>query len=348
MALALCLCFAVAPASAAWMNGNWVTDAEAATASHDSVTGVDSKYVETSAVPKSDGCGELNIQTLTHHALIGSTFTIQKVNGDGKIFTNGDRATKEAFESFTTIADNHTLELDHNGRYNDRVMPGVYRINLLDGNGGQPEYAIAEVVENQKTDVVFLGHGVSMGGEEQHKVVFTIIEATYGATECNSVVDAPAHTEYQYWIETTYKDEQYQSCYWHWGKYECHTDTRRIVDVLGHWSAWGDNIPQGYTEQGPHACKYKHKHVDATYKTVCTGETIPVTQNVQDIVNMGYTSFFFFDNAQNHGGIFSEAGLLLSQIQDPAVGIVKNVYIHYTRDGEDKTIDTMEYQKINL
>ena len=77
------------------------------------------------------------------------------------------------------------------------------------------------------------------------------------------------------------------------------------------------------------------------------GQNLDVTQNIQHVVDLGYTSFFF-DNARNPGGIFSQGNVLLSQINDPAYGIVKNVYIHYTKDGVDKTINTMEYQSITL
>jgi hypothetical protein len=147
-------------------------------------------------------------------------------------------------------------------------------------------------------------------------------------TQCDQVIDVPAHTEYRYWIEAT-------------GHWEGHGWNKHwVVDSHAHWSEWSNTKP--------HNCYYEHRHIADTYKTVCSGETIDVTQNVQSVVNQGVTRFFFFDNAQNPGGIFSETNALLSQIDDPAPGLVKNVYIHYTRDGEDQTINTQEYLKINL
>lgn len=194
IALALCLCLVVAPVTAVWENGNWV---ESSNSVNDPVTGVDSKIVPTNTDIPTDYMGELNIQTLTHHSLIGSTFTFQRVDATNHTFVNGDRVAKDIFDSYIATADIHTFELDHTGRYNDRFVPGVYRVNLLDGDGGQPEYAIVEITQDRKADVVFLGHGVSMGDTKAACLpVFTIISAEY----CGEAVKEVSHAEYKYVI----------------------------------------------------------------------------------------------------------------------------------------------------
>jgi len=162
IALALCMCVA-APVAAVWQNGNWIADDEAPDVQFDSVTGVSSKYVPTDNSIPTDGCGALYIQTLTHHALIGSEFTLQRINPKNLTFVNGARIQKEQAEALETVAPANTFTLDHVGGFDDRYAKGaVFLVTLLDGNGGQSEYALAEMFEFQRTDVVFLGHGVSM------------------------------------------------------------------------------------------------------------------------------------------------------------------------------------------
>jgi len=158
IALALCLC--VMPAMA-----------------------YESKYVPTDNSIKTDGCGELNVQTSNYHSLIGSTITIDLLkNTENLTFVNGARIDKMVADALVKDGAPATKELDHTGRFNDRMAPGIFLITLLDGNGGQPEYAIAQVVLSQKTHVDFIGHGVSMGGapKPEYTCKLVIDSAKYG------------------------------------------------------------------------------------------------------------------------------------------------------------------------
>jgi hypothetical protein len=205
-----------------------------------------------------------------------------------------------------------------------QYQSGSYTAYLQNGNGNQCErrdFIVGGASSSQATQVVFLGAAVSQLGEvDAGADVYTIIEATYGKTECSRVIDVaaiPKHTEYRYYS-------------WHgWHKhYTEWSDTRRSCH---------DNEEQRTVVEVP-----------ATYKTVCSGETIDVTQNVKDVVNGGTTSFLF-DNAHNPGGIWDiSTTTLLSPIKDPAYPIVKNVMIKYSKNGVEKTINTMEYSIINL
>lgn len=186
IALALCLCFAVAPAAAVWQNGNWFSEEDAPDVVYDSVTDVSSKYVPIDNSIPTDWCGALHIQTLTHHALIGAEFTIQRINPINVTFVNGARIQKEQAEALETIAPANTFTLDHNGAFDDRYVRGaVFLVTLLDGNGGQPEYAIAEIFEFHRTDVVFVGHGVGSGGSVDVACTpgITIVSAIYHIDE---------------------------------------------------------------------------------------------------------------------------------------------------------------------
>ena len=96
-------------------------------------------------------------------------------------------------------------------------------------------------------------------------------------------------------------------------------------------------------------CHNHYNYVAPTTECQTDGEVIDVTSNVQNAVAQGATSFFLFDNAQNPGGIFGLGGNLLSQINDPAPGYVKTVFIEYNNGcGSERTIKAMEYDHINL
>jgi len=127
---------------------------------YDPITEVTSKYVTTNSIT-SDGKGELDIQTRSHNALLGTLITIQQVNATGHTFVNGDRIAKETAMLYDTFPETRYVHLSENGNFNQRVWPSVYLITLLNGNGGQPEYAIAEATANYKVSVGFIGSTVS-------------------------------------------------------------------------------------------------------------------------------------------------------------------------------------------
>jgi len=177
IALALCMCVA-APVAAVWQNGNWFSEEDAPDAVYDSVTGVSSKYVPTDNSIPTDGCGALYIQTLARSLAGGSVFTIQRINDAENVsFVNGARIQKELAESLD-VGEPYIFTLDHAGTFDDRYAAGaVYLITLPNGNGCQAEYAIAEMFEFYRTDVVFQGHAGMVGDMSLH-----IISARYYAT----------------------------------------------------------------------------------------------------------------------------------------------------------------------
>jgi hypothetical protein len=235
------------------------------------------------------------------------------------------------------------FKINPSGTYDDFFAPGDYIIVLPQGDGSaapanyHEERTEITIVAKQTYYVTFKGNAYSgISGPEVTGDSFTIIEATYGATECSQVIDVDAHTEYRHWIAEV----------GHWTGHG--RDKHWFVDTPAHWSEWSNNEPEGYTENGHHACEYNHRHIAATYKTICNGETKDVTQNVKDVVSQGVTSFLF-RNDYNPGGIFDVTSTtLLSEIEDPAYPIVKNVMIKYSKNGVEKTINTMEYNIINL
>ena len=170
----------VSPVAAyAWQNGNYLTDeranedAKLYTLNYDPQTGVTSKIRD--APKQTDDfsyAGKLHIQTLTHHSLIGKEFTIQRVDPTGMPgFTNGALVQKEFMDKFPKLGDEHLFELNHIGEWEDFLADAVFAVTLKDGDGGQPEHAMAKITTGYHTDIVFKGHAVSMPSEPVTSVV---------------------------------------------------------------------------------------------------------------------------------------------------------------------------------
>jgi hypothetical protein len=59
----------------------------------------------------------------------------------------------------------------------ETLNAGTYEIELVDGNGGQPEYALVNIVDGKDTYLNFQGHAVT----EYSAPTYTIVSAQYGA-----------------------------------------------------------------------------------------------------------------------------------------------------------------------
>jgi hypothetical protein len=272
----------------------------------------ENKYVPITPEPVLDG--QLYVTLGCHHNLITKDFTVQRVASTNLFFVNGARVQKDFVDKLTPLGDNQTVPFGHDGLYDGSWADGIYVVSIADGDGGQPEYAVVKITKGYRFDVNFIGHGVSMGDGTAKADVYEILRATYGKQSCSQVVDVEAHKEYRF------------------KKY-----------VWSSWSSWSVNKPSGHN-----ACE-ESKNVAATYKTVCVGSTIDVTQNVRSVVVDQGIRTFVFDNSKNPGGIFDVSkNNLLSMINDPAVGIVKTVTITYNKNGVATTLVTDEYEVINL
>jgi hypothetical protein len=159
----------VIPVSAIWQGTDWVTEEQNAKDESqyrivtDPVTGVTSFIGTLPEVPAlGDGCGQLHVIVLSGRNAFSKEMTIQRVDSENtRRFVNGNRIPGDQFDQFGKVGDVFTLDLDPTGRFEEWYAPGVYALKLLDGNGGQPEYAIAEVVYGYTTNVVFIGHVIT-------------------------------------------------------------------------------------------------------------------------------------------------------------------------------------------
>jgi hypothetical protein len=94
---------------------------------------------ETAPIP--DGMGTLEISVRCEHNLFSKDVLIQPTGEDWHWAKN--------------------IKLSPDGTYTDRFLPGTYDLWLLDGNGGQPEYASITIYEGYLSKTRFIGHAVS-------------------------------------------------------------------------------------------------------------------------------------------------------------------------------------------
>lgn len=88
---------------------------------------------------KSDGTGTMEIVVRCHHNLFSKDIVITSSDGSKQ-----------------------TVFLNPSGKFEARFQEGLYNLVLLDGNGGQKEYATATVIAGYQTKVQFIGHAVTM------------------------------------------------------------------------------------------------------------------------------------------------------------------------------------------
>jgi hypothetical protein len=212
------------------------------------------------------------------------------------------------------------------------LAPGEYSLTLNNFNlpDETKRFTIA-AGQMGPTYVEFIGQ--AFGSPSVCVPVYTIEDAKYGIAASHSVT--VRHGDYtREWVDGY--------CARYFRGY--------CVDYRpGHYEY--DYVGMGngdYLKTRHHGCD-NYNYVAPTQETVIDGTVIDVTSNVQTAVGLGATEFMFFDNAQSPGGIFGIGNNLLSEIKDPAYGIVKNVYIKYNNGcGLEREINAMEYDHINL
>lgn len=192
-----------------------------------------------------DGLGALYIQLMCHHNLISKDFTIQPVKNPKNIqFTNGKVVPKEFADLFEKVGNATLIDLYPTGGWDKRVFPGIYVVTLLDGNGGQPETAVVQVYENYRSDVIFIGHAVSMSNVQEATPEPTCPSATGGTWNKwhpfrASFTLEPTSPPMWVQVETTVVGEKCTQ--WKWftcKKWETKTETQ----TQWHLSQWNNHF----------------------------------------------------------------------------------------------------------
>jgi hypothetical protein len=310
-----------------------------------------------------DGMGTLVVQLACRSPQIGGEFTIAPVIVSAP-FTDAARVDNGFVDAYVKVVGEATTEQYlPDGTFDTRVEPGTYLLKQIDGNGGQPEFALVTIGAGEKETVVFLGHGIS-GITANFHPVFVITLATYGAQtvviDQAAVPGVPAvtHTVHHAAIPAVPAQPAYDE-YVHvghnQGDYDKHTfmgNTYYTYEGNNHGDY--DKVHHNAVPATPAVPAYDEVIIDSPAIPAVPeishieGTFVSVKAQVQALADGGQLSFKF-DNAQNPGGIFDTENNLLKQINDPAPGQVKTVKIKYTvYGGATQTINAQEYQTINL
>jgi len=320
------------PVSAVWQNGNWVQDGQSTagqTVTYNSVTDVTSKY-NANVGSKYD---------LAHQQTGFLRGTIKCANGFYSTYMNvtNDKAPN---------AEPLRVKINADGSYDAELVAGHYQIVIPNGVGGVPEYSSVLINPGyiSAPEKELIGHIVSRNGPYDQSYI-NIVSAIYGGETVSHVVhhEAVQGTSAYYTVE---------KADWHWvGWHRVYEgDCEKVY--FGHGDFKIGNQKYRFTNHGEYQSTYHEAvaGVPAWDETVIDylGGSVDVTSNVREVVDAGYNSFLF-DNRPCEGGIFTADGTtLLSEIKDPAVGIVKDVTIVYNNGGADITVNAKEYEVITL
>lgn len=325
-----------------------------------------------------ENIGHLDVLLACRSPQIGGEFTIVPVTVSAP-FTNAARVDKAFVDQFVKqFGEPETKQYLPDGTFDGNFAPGTYLLKQIDGNGGQPEFALVTIKAADSQTVVFLGHGITPADEpKEHVPVIVITDATYGAF--TTEVDEPAHylhPEGHKHVTQAYQPEVAEQSHM---DYEVGHKHAKPASGSAHDFYYNGQkyqyVQNNENEAAFHPCGYLFTHpavknvkvidvayqpevpevfhmdacthfVGATYEQV--GHFADVTAAVQSAVDQGYTSFKFRNDGANKGIVSTDDTVQIVTVPDPIVGKVKDVHIEYTVDGVAKTIDTQEYQIINL
>jgi hypothetical protein len=287
--------------------------------------------------------GVLYVRVLSEQNLFSKGIVIKKLvqTNPGFAIPNGVVAAGVIESNFRTVGPSATYALNANGGMDTILPAGVYGIVLADGNNGQPEYAVFALKATQTLKITLIGHGVTPADAKPRTI---IDKATYGKIvkvidrEATPGTPAQTHTDFEVG----------------------HVHARQVSGHSGHDFVYrGDKYQITGNSHDAAFVVYNYYYVRPATVVVfidvpatpavtevshMEGSYIDVTAQVQAVVDSGVTSFRF-NNAMNPGGIVNvDQTVVLAQIDDPAVNIVKDVVIEYN----GQTIETQEYQLINL
>jgi hypothetical protein len=225
------------------------------------------------------------------------------------------------------------------------LAPGEYVINIVDGNGGQPESAKFTIRAGYVSflESELLGHAADGSSEELDNIV--VVNATYGMQRV--VIDRPAvpgvpavpatPDTYVYVGHNNGNYDSYTTC--HHGGHGNNGQCTTVYVYVGCHRGDFNKIP------GTPAIPAIPAIPAVTH---IEGEFVDVTTEVQAVINDGAREFIF-DNRPAIGGIFAADGVTLLQvIEDPAQGQIKSVVINVEINGVLTTINEMEYETITI
>lgn len=143
-----------------------------------------SKYIDPNAGDAGNGGGFVYVSTLDGNNIVNSPLIVYRADTNMS-FTNTHTVDKGFVDNLVKFGQidmnqNETLDLNLDGRDGGHLfVPGDFLFELVNGDRGNPEFAMVHVTDGNIYTVQFLGHAVSFGGKKTNTPV-KIVSVTYG------------------------------------------------------------------------------------------------------------------------------------------------------------------------
>jgi hypothetical protein len=153
--------------------------------------------------------GHIDVLLRCRSPEIGGEFSVSPVVVSA-VFGNGDRVDKGFVDQYVKVLGKvEVKKFLPDGTFDTEAEPGTYLLAMQDGNGGQPEYALAAVKAGQTVTVLFLGHGITPAEMPKEEALpeIKVLTATYGMTKLVCVPGTPAVTHTETVVDVAAYDE---------------------------------------------------------------------------------------------------------------------------------------------
>jgi hypothetical protein len=305
------------------------------------------KYSDPNApynVSDSATTGALYIDVLCGHNLFSKDVVIQRVQPVGTVanqFVGWKLIQKAEVKNYVSDGSNSTIDLDGSGRWDGRIVPGLFLLTLTDGNNGDPEYALVQIPLGDLVQVHFIGHGVSKADEPTATNTLTVIDAKYGLVVEVSGTDAVYKIVHHDAVPGTPAWTEHFGDYSLWyGNY--HYVGSNNGDYKKVWQ-WNHYVYQYVAPKYHVAIQYKPAWDEQVLETPgipasTTGSYIDVTGIVRGLVANGELHIVADYPNLHYNALFT----------DPCPGYVKTLTVNYQINGVTGTKTVSETEDLNI
>lgn len=330
IALALCLCIVAAPVAAEgmWNGDNWV----------------DSHH--------NDKCTKVvfNPQTGNTNCYNENVGSLADIKADPNTYSGRAdviiKVHSNALNPVMYLANNLTPNITETISVNNdglntipNLAPGEFILTLdrYDLPDEVVHFTIA-AGQQEPTRVVFDGQGYSA------TAVQTCQREVFEASYCGVTIPAVTHVVHHDAYYTVVEAQKI------WGYFGCYYNGNADKSMHNPYDFVVDGQKYDFQYHGRYIYTFHSAYDETVIDTPAVlGGCADVTQNVKDALSQGYTMFLFDNSAPHHGIYDITTTTLLSSVDDPAEGIVKDVSISYrTCSGIEQIISGKEYQAIGL
>ena len=122
------------------------------------------KYVNPSDSDTPVGTGDVYVTTRCMNNLMDSPIIIYRVDTNLTFTNEHTISASDAVKLITDLNDNETMDFSIDGHQDYPLAAGQFVFELVNGDRGNPEYAIVNVVQGNTYHITFLGHAASIVG----------------------------------------------------------------------------------------------------------------------------------------------------------------------------------------